>query len=64
MIEQKYQGKGYGRETLMKAIKLIKLFPYGFARTLVLSNVSDNEAGSSLYESVEFRAMGEVCDGI
>ncbi len=62
MMDHKYQGKGYGREALMKAIELIKTFPKGPAKTLVLSYASDNEVGSRLYESVGFKATGEVCE--
>lgn len=62
MIDRNYQGKGYGRASLLKAIEFIKSFPKGPAKTLVLSYVPDNEAGSSLYESVGFKATGEICD--
>ncbi len=63
MVDQKYQGKGYGRQALLKAIEFIKSFPYGPANTLVLSYLSDNEVGSHLYESVGFTATGEIDDG-
>jgi diamine N-acetyltransferase len=63
MVDKKYQGKGYGREALLKAIEFIKSFPYGPAKTLVLSYLPENEAGSSLYESVGFKATGEIEEG-
>ncbi|MGL1891635.1 MAG: GNAT family N-acetyltransferase [Spirochaetaceae bacterium] len=63
MIDQKFQGKGYGRESLIKAIELIRSFPQGPANTLVLSYDPDNKVGSSLYESVGFKATGEVSEG-
>lgn len=63
MVDKKYQGKGYGREALLKAIDFIKSFPYGPAKTLVLSYLPENEAGRSLYESVGFKATGEIEDG-
>lgn len=62
MVDQKYQGKGYGREALMKAIEIIKSFPHGPSNTLVLSYLPDNEVGRSLYESVGFKATGEICE--
>ncbi len=63
MVDQKYQGEGYGREALMRAIEFIKSFPHGPANTLVLSYLPDNEVGSSLYDSVGFKATGEIEDG-
>jgi diamine N-acetyltransferase len=63
MVDKKYQGKGYGREALIKAIGFIKSFPHGPANTLVLSFMPENKAGSSLYESVGFKTTGEVDDG-
>lgn len=60
MIDEKHQGKGYGRQALTKAIELIKSFPYGFANNLILTVVSSNKAGNSLYESVGFKANGVV----
>lgn len=63
MVDEKYQGKGYGREALMKAIEIIRTFPHGPAKTLVLSYEPGNEVGSGLYESVGFKATGEVCEG-
>lgn len=63
MVDEKYQGKGYGREALMKAIEIIRTFPYGPAKRLVLSYEPANEVGSNLYESVGFKATGEVCEG-
>lgn len=63
MIDKKYQGRGYGREALLKAVEYIKTFPYGPAKKLVLSYVPENKAGGSLYESVGFKATGEISDG-
>lgn len=63
MVDEKYQGKGYGREALLQAIDFIKSFPYGPAKKLVLSYVPENKRGSSLYESVGFNATGEIEDG-
>jgi len=63
MVDEQYQGKGYGRQALVKAINLIKTFPHGVANKLVLSYVPGNEGGSHLYESVGFVATGEISDG-
>lgn len=63
MIDEKHQGKGYGRASLMKAIDLIRTFPHGEASKVYLSYVPGNDTGSSLYESVGFKATGEIDDG-
>lgn len=63
MIDENYQGKGYGRASLEKAIDLIKTFPHGKANKVYLSYVPGNDTGSSLYESVGFKATGEIDDG-
>ena len=63
MIDEKFQGKGYGRESLVKAIEFIKTFPYGPARSLILSYQPGNNVGSNLYKSVGFKETGEVEDG-
>lgn len=63
MVDEKYQGKGYGRKALLKAIEYIKSFPYGPAKTLVLSYLPENEVGSSLYKSVGFKDTGKIEDG-
>ncbi len=63
MIDEKYQGRGHGRGALLKAIDFIKTFPHGPANRLILSYLPDNKAGGSLYESVGFKATGEVVDG-
>ena len=63
MIDEKFQGKGYGRAALLEGIKFAKTYPMGTANKLYLSYVPGNEKASSLYESVGFRANGEVEDG-
>lgn len=63
MIDEKYQGKGYGRASLVKAVEFIKTFPYGPAKKLVLSYAKENKAGSSLYRSVGFIEVGEQYEG-
>ncbi len=60
MVDEKYQGKGYGREALMKAIELIKSFPHGHANQIILSCASGNKAGNSLYKSVGFKPNGNA----
>ncbi len=63
MIDETQQGKGYGRASLNKAIEYIKTFPHGEAGKVYLSYVPGNDTGSSLYESVGFKATGEIDHG-
>ena len=60
MIDEAYQGKGYGKLALKKAIDYIKTFPYGQANKLYLSYVPGNEGASGLYKSVGFEATGAL----
>ncbi len=63
MIDVKYQGKGYGRASLLKAIEYVKTMPYGKANKLLLSYVPGNERGSNLYASVGFVETGDISHG-
>ena len=63
MIDEKYQGKGFGKAALIKAIDLIKTFPHGKADKVYLSYVPGNETGSGLYKSVGFKETGDMDHG-
>lgn len=63
MIDEKYQGKGYGKAALRKAIEYVKTYPKGFANKLYLSYVPGNKAAESIYKRVGFVKTGEVSDG-
>jgi len=63
MIDEKHQGKGYGKEALLKAIEFIKTKPEGPAQSLLLSYVPGNEKAESLYKKVGFVATGEIDHG-
>jgi len=63
MIDEKFQGKGYGQEALMKAIDYILTFPKGRANQLFLSYVPGNIAGEHIYRKAGFVPTGEVDDG-
>lgn len=62
MIDKKYQGMGYGKKALEKALELIRTFPYGEARLAVLSYEPENIAAKNLYASFGFRETGEMDD--
>jgi diamine N-acetyltransferase len=57
MIDKKYQGRGYGREALGKAVEFIRTFPCGEAEYAVLSYEPHNEAAKKLYASFGFEEI-------
>lgn len=63
MIDEKYQGNGYGKEALKKAIDYIKTFPCGPAGKAYLSYVPGNDGASGLYKSIGFVETGEISHG-
>lgn len=56
MIDEKYQGKGYGRSALTKIIEEIKSLPDAARITICFSPT--NEAAKELYVSVGFEEVG------
>ena len=60
MIDQKHQGKGYGRQGLNLAIEYLK---GEGAKEIFLSYEPENVNAAKLYESVGFVLTGEVDDG-
>jgi diamine N-acetyltransferase len=62
MIDEAYQGKGYGREALSKIFDFIKTFPAGSAKYCWIPYSGDNKGAKKLYESFGFKDTGEVCN--
>ncbi|WP_040329246.1 GNAT family N-acetyltransferase [Clostridium ihumii] len=60
MIDKHYQGRGYGRETMNKAIELIKTFPYGKASAAFISYEPENIIAKTLYASLGFIETGKI----
>ena len=60
MIDKRYQGKGYGKETMAKALELIRTFPYGKASAIFLSYEPENVVAKALYESFGFVETGKI----
>lgn len=60
MIDQHYQGKGYGKEAMFKAIELIKTFPHGSAPLISLSYEPDNLVAKALYANLGFIETGKM----
>jgi diamine N-acetyltransferase len=63
MIDKRYQGKGYGKETMIKALELIKTFPYGKASVVSLSYEPENLVARKLYASLGFVETGKIAYG-
>lgn len=63
MIDRNYQGRGYGKEAIKKAIELIRTFPKGEASMVLLSYEPDNLVAKALYRSVGFVETGDIEDG-
>ena len=60
MIDKDYQGKGYGKEAMVKALELIKTFPHGEAKLVALSYEPENVVAKKLYASFGFEETGEI----
>ncbi|MBQ6678991.1 MAG: GNAT family N-acetyltransferase [Lachnospiraceae bacterium] len=59
MIDERFQGKGYGREAVRLALDFIKTFPCGCAAYCWLSYEPENDVARKLYHSFGFRETGE-----
>lgn len=59
MLDEKYQGKGLGRASMVAALEYFKA-EYPKAGFVELMHYMDNDTGASLYESVGFESTGEV----
>lgn len=59
MIDEKYQGKGYGKQALQLALDYIKTYPCGKAKYCYLSYEPENIKAKKLYSSFGFVENGE-----
>ncbi len=60
MIDEKQQGKGYGKEAVKLALDYIKTFPCGDAEYCWLSYEPENKVAEELYRSFGFLETGEM----
>ena len=60
MIDERYQGRGYGREALKR---IIEYFKQNGATKVRLSTKESNRGAIRLYQSAGFKPTGEVIDG-
>lgn len=64
MIDNKYQGFGYGKQALYQIIELVNSRPHDPATALILSSSPEKKLAYSLYLSAGFQEMGiEDIDG-
>ena len=59
MIDERCQGRGYGRQAVQLALDFVKTFPCGPAEYCWLSYGPENTVAAKLYHSFGFRENGE-----
>lgn len=60
MIDERYQNRGYGKETIRLALDFIRTQPCGKAEYCWLSYEPENEVARRLYYSFGFRETGDM----
>lgn len=63
MIDEHYQGRGYGRQALRLALDFIRTLPCGEAECVWLSYEPENRAAKRLYASFGFEEAEGMMDG-
>ena len=61
MIDKKYQGQGFGKQTIDAAMDLIRTFPFGKAKKVWLSYEPKNTHARDVYRKYGFVENGEMC---
>jgi diamine N-acetyltransferase len=61
MVDENYQGKGYGRFGMQKMLDIFR--PDSRIHNVGISYEPDNEVGRKLYASLGFVETGEIHDG-
>lgn len=61
MIDKKYQGQGFGRQTIDAVMDLIRTFPFGEAKKVWLSYEPENTRARDIYRKYGFVENGEMC---
>ncbi|WP_034439964.1 GNAT family N-acetyltransferase [Clostridium ihumii] len=62
MIDEKYQGKGYGTKVIKLCIDYIKTKPFGKSNNIILTCNIDNTHAIYIYEKLGFKDTGERDD--
>jgi len=63
MVDEKHQGKGFGRAAMPKLIEHIKTWPRGEAASVYITYKPDNDVARKLYASFGFIETGEMRHG-
>ena len=58
MIDESFQGKGYGRAALNQIIEYIKAKPFGDSSRIALTCNKNNYVAKALYENIGFSSTG------
>ena len=62
MIDEKHQGKGYGKAAMQKCLEYIARKPFGNSGKVVLTCHNQNAAALSLYRKFGFKETGNSDD--
>lgn len=62
MIDEKYQGKGYGTKAVKLCLDYIKSKPFGNSNDVILTCNMDNSHAIHIYEKLGFKDTGERDD--
>lgn len=63
MIDEKYQGKGYGKKAMVACLEYLRTYPCGEAKYCWLSYEPENVVAKKLYNSFGFKETGDVIGG-
>lgn len=58
MIDQQFQGKGYGKGAMQEALAYIRTKPFGISDTVLMTCNPENEIAYHLYQQLGFRETG------
>ena len=62
MVDENFQGKGYGKAAIKLALDFIKTWPCGKEEYCVITYEPENEVAKNLYASFGFAETGEIVD--
>ena len=62
MIDQRFQGKGYGKKAFDKVLDYLRTYPQGDASSVYLTYDPENNLARQLYKSFGFVETGEISE--
>ena len=62
MIDEKYQGRGYGKAALEEILSYISTKPFGDSNKVTLTCYEENKVALALYKNLGFEETGVVDD--